>query len=502
MGPLKKISMKDKVGLVKPLVVIATLVLVGTVCDVAIAQRTLLADPPKSDVHKISPGKIPTTPQPAEGEVLLKYSESVLPGKTPQERARQMDKLALALRSKFNITVLSNTATLGVQRIKLPVGLSIVDAIAALTKEAGIEHVSPNYKIYLATSPNDPEWAATDISPPDFNLWGLRKIGMERAWDNSGGHMGSVIAVIDSGIDYLHPDLAANMWTNPGEKAGDGTDNDGNGIVDDIHGANFCTNPPSGSPMDTVGHGTLVAGTIGAVGDNNRDVVGVNWYAKLMALKFICYTDQNGVPYGLVSDAIDAIVYATDHNVPVMNNSWQVAGSSLSSLDLSDLGIAIRRANCELLPSPGCQPALFVAAAGNADGVNPLNNDLQPTYPASFPNVFAVAATDKNDRLWPDSHWGPKSVHIAAPGVDIESTYLRGQFGGLSVTDGTSMAAPHVAGCAAILQARQVAREGRRLPIEKLKRALMSRGDSSKALAGKIVSGKRLNCGMALSGFP
>ena len=500
MGPLKKISMKDKVGLVKPLVVIAALVLVGTVFDVVIAQRTLLADPPKPYVHKISPGKIPTTPQPAEGEVLLKYSESVLPGKTPEERAKQMDKLAAALRSKFNITVLSNSGTLGVQRIQLPVGLSIVDAIAALTKEAGIERASPNYKIYPATSPNDPEWTTG-------YLWGLKKIGMERAWNYSIGHAGFgpighsriVIAVIDSGIDYGHPDLAANMWTNPGEIPGDGIDNDANGIVDDIHGANFCTNPSSGDPMDTEGHGTLVAGTIAAVGDNKRDVVGVNWYAKLMALKFICYTDQNGVPYGLVSDAIDAIVYATDHYVPVMNNSWQVAGSSL---DLSGLLNAIQRANCELLPNPGCQPALFVAAAGNADGVNTPNNDSRPTFPASFPidNVIAVAATMTDDRLWPDSKWGPKSVHIAAPGVGIESTYLHTQYGGLSETDGTSMAAPHVAGCAALLQARE-SRLGGLFSIGRLKDALMNTGDSLPVPEDKekIMSGRRLNCGRAMS---
>lgn len=505
-----------------PKALICTVIVAGTLLSTAVAGSPPGSNSTKKTAHRIPARQAPTTPQPAEGEVLLKYAESVLSGKTPQERARQMDKLATALHDKFGITVLSNSGAVAVQRVELPVGLS-PEAITALSKEPGIERAGFNYKIYPAASPNDPEWEATDISPPDFNLWGLRKIGMEYAWlystgdtghlgvvtGGTTGRRGIVIAVIDTGIDYLHGDLAPNMWTNPDEIPGDGIDNDGNGIIDDIHGADFCTHPRSGNPMDMDGHGTLVAGTIAAVGNNGQHVVGVSWHAKLMALKFMCYIDPNTHQlYGLMSDAIDAIVYATDKNASVMNNSWHVAGSPPYLADLSN---AIRRANCEssptFLPSPGCLPALFVAAAGNADGRSPtLNNDVQPAYPANFPinNVISVAATDKQDQLWADSRWGPNSVHIAAPGVAIESTYLRNEWGGLSITDGTSMAAPHVTGCAALLLAKGLSRiGGGLLDIPSLKDALLKTGDPSLSLAGKVQFGTRLNCNHAMGSlFP
>lgn len=504
-----------------PKALICTVIVAGTLLGTAVAGSPPGSNSTKKTAHSIPARQAPTTPQPAEGEVLLKYAESVLSGKTPQERAQQMDKLADALRSKFGITVLSNSGAVAVQRVELPVGLSPIDAITALSKEPGIK-ADFNYKIYAATSPNDPEWEATDLFPPDFNLWGLRKIGMEQAWKYSTGntgHIGAVtgqsdiiVAVIDSGIDYLHEDLAPNMWTNPGEIPGNGIDDDGNGIVDDIHGANFCTHPPSppsGDPMDMVeteGHGTLVAGTIAAVGNNGKHVVGVSWHAKLMALKFMCHKDPNtGVVYGLESDAIDAIVYATDKHASVMNGSWHVAAPAPGPPNLLN---AIRRANCEVSPNPGCRPALFVAAAGNADSISPtLNNDVQAVYPGSFQvgNVISVAATDNKDQLWSGSRWGPNSVHIAAPGANIESTYLTvSPYGGLAIADGTSMAAPHVAGCAALLLAKGASRVGGgMLDIQTLKDALLNTGDSSPRLEGKVKFGTRLNCNRAIASlFP
>ena len=238
-----------------------------------------------------------------------------------------------------------------------------------------------------------------------------------------------VVGVIDTGIDYKHEDLAANIWINPGEIPDNGIDDDNNGYVDDIHGINSITG--SGDPMDDHYHGTHCAGIIGAVGDNGKGITGVNWTVKIIGIKFV----SGG--FGLDSDAVESINYAVGLrnrgvNIRVLSNSWGGGGYSQSLLD------AINQANTSGI--------LFVAAAGN----NSSDNDASLFYPASYDtlNVLAVASTDHNDNLSSFSNYGATTVDIAAPGSSILSTYPNNNY---YSTSGTSMATPHVAGAAALL---------------------------------------------------
>ncbi len=422
---------------------------------------------------------VPNSPQVVKGEVLIKYRDTVFQSETASARKNKLLQAGQRLSSLFKATIASTNSSIGTQRLKLPEGVSIADVIKKLKGDSTIEKIVPNYKIYAlhhndGSSPDDKQWR-TDIEKDTSELWGLEKIGMKKAWENWDMSQRSnvVVAVIDTGIDYLHPDLQPNMWTNEKELNGKPDfDDDGNGIKDDIYGADFCTRTsdksPTGDPMDDDGHGTLVAGTIGAYGNNALDVVGVNWRVQLMALRVICDPDPQSGVSGTVANAIDAIDYAVTNGALVLNNSWSVAGSPPIQ-DMSELADAIAEANCQASVNPtACHPALFVASAGNRSS----DNKITPTYPASLPleNVIAVAATNRDDDLWSEanegSNWGDPlnsavvgAVHIAAPGYQHPvSTYLRNHYAGLSATSGTSMAAPHIVpGCAALLQAKQLA---------------------------------------------
>lgn len=263
--------------------------------------------------------------------------------------------------------------------------------------------------------PNDPKMD---------QIWGMKNIHAPQAWccvHNSN----VIVAVIDTGVDYKHEDLAKNIWTNTGEIPGDGLDNDNNGFIDDVHGYDFFNN--DGDPMDDNLHGTHVAGTIGAVGNNGKGVVGVNWYAQIMAVKFL---NKNGS--GSLSDAIKAIAYARENGAWVLNNSWGGGGYYQA---MADEITRVEKAHL-----------LFVAAAGNWG----LNTDLHQHFPSSYlhPNIISVASINEWDRLSYFSNYGKYSVDIAAPGSNILSTLPGNRYGRLS---GTSMATPHVAGTAALL---------------------------------------------------
>ncbi|MFM6772099.1 MAG: S8 family serine peptidase, partial [Microcystis panniformis] len=285
-----------------------------------------------------------------------------------------------------------------------------------------------------------------------------------------------VIGVIDTGVDYNHPDLVGNIWTNSGEIANDGIDNDGNGYIDDIRGWDFAYN--DNNPSDVHGHGTHVAGTIAAKGNNGVGVTGVAWNAKIMPLKFL--NDQGS---GYTSDAILAINYATDKGVKLTNNSWGGGGFS------QGLYNAINAA--------GQAGALFIAAAGNSG----QNADIYPMYPAAYDlaNIISVAATNRKDQLvtfdntggWWGSNYGLTSVDLGAPGSQIYSTTPNNTY---STYSGTSMASPHVAGAAALLWSQNPT-----WTAQQVKNTLMNTGDSLASLAGKTVSGKRLNVFNALA---
>ena len=298
-------------------------------------------------------------------------------------------------------------------------------------------------------------------------------ISAMRAWAVTKGSDQVVVAVLDSGVDYTHPDLANNIWSRPPIiTAYRDDDLTPDGPVDDVHGFNFVED--NGDPMDDNGHGTHCAGIIGAEGGNGIGIAGVNWNVKIMPLKFM---DAEGT--GTTKDAIEAINYVIDRkragvNVRIISASW---GSTAKSRALEDV---IRKAYEEGI--------LFVAAAGNSSS----DNDETPHYPSSYNlgNVISVAALNRRDELASFSNYGAKSVHIAAPGEEILSTWLKN---GFEEKKGTSMATPFVAGVAALVLAQNP-----KISIDDLRALLLKSVDQIPSLKGKVSSGGRINAAKAV----
>lgn len=337
-----------------------------------------------------------------------------------------------------------------------------------------VEPFSSKDLVYRSGSgaPNDPkfgdQWALNNIGQDGGKQ--LADIGALLAWAKTHGSEKVVVAVLDSGVDYTHKDLVANMWTRP-DAIPQYADNE-LGSFDDVHG--FDADANAGDPMDDNGHGTHCAGIIGAEGDNGEGIAGINWNVSIMPLKFL---GRGG--FGTTKNAIEAINYAIDRkqkgvNVRVINASW---GSTQYSRALED---AIRAA--------GEQGILFVAAAGNSS----TDNDKRAHYPSNYnlPNVISVAALDRNDAMASFSNYGVKTVHIAAPGREILSTWLGDDYREAS---GTSMAAPHVSGVAALILASEP-----NLSVVKLRERLLSTVDKLPSLEGKVATGGRLCAAQAL----
>ena len=339
--------------------------------------------------------------------------------------------------------------------------------IARLSESADVEYVEPNYVLYALATPNDPYFT-------NDSLWGLNRISVPAVWAvPQTGSRANVVGVVDTGVDYSHPDLADNIWSAPTSF----TVNIGGvniACAQWTHGFNSINN--TCDPMDDNNHGTHVSGTIGAIGNNNVGVVGVNWTASIMGLKFLSATGS-----GTTSDAIDAIEFAVQAkqkfgagaNVRVLSNSWGGGGFSQALYN------EIKKANDANM--------LFPAAAGN----NARNNDVIPHYPSSYSvgNVIAVAATDSNDALASFSNYGATSVDLAAPGVGIWSTVRSGY----ASYSGTSMATPHVSGVAALVLSACPD-----LTAGDLKNVLLGSVDSIPGLAGSFLTGGRLNASDAM----
>ena len=348
-----------------------------------------------------------------------------------------------------------------------------------LAKAKDVSYVEANTVIFASTTePNDPRYG---------ELYGLNNVGATggtvdadidapEAWTVTTGSKDVVVAIIDTGVDYNHPDIAPNYWTNSGEtgldasgveKSTNGIDDDGNGFIDDFRGWDFVNN--DNDPMDDNNHGTHCAGTIGAKGDDGVGVVGVNWNVSMVGVKFL-----SGAGSGSLADAVKAIEYTNGLGVTLTSNSWGGGGYS------DTMYAAISAAN-----SAGI---LFIAAAGNASS----DNDLNPSYPSSYDpdNVIAVAATDHVDGMAGFSSYGLTSVDIGAPGKDILSTVANNAYASYS---GTSMATPHVSGLAALVKAAYPD-----ATAAQIKARILNTTDVIPSLEGKTVTGGRINAFNAL----
>lgn len=366
---------------------------------------------------------------------------------------------------------------------------SPADIVAQYRKLPEVEDVEENYEIKI---PDAVETDETDeivgikatIRPRDPQFgeqWALLNegqrggkqgadIGATTAWTVTTGSQDVVVAVLDSGVDYMHEDLAPNMWKRPAsmEPYQDGE----LGTIDDVDGFNAIDN--ASDPMDENGHGTHCAGIIGAEGGNDLGIAGVNWKVRIMPLKFM-----NAGGFGTTKDAIEAINYVIERkkagvNVRIISASW---GSTQKSRALEEV---IRKAYENDI--------LFVAAAGNSS----VNNDRSPHYPSSYnvPNVISVAALDRHDHLASFSNYGVKSVAVAAPGVDILSTWLGNSY---EEKSGTSMATPVVSGVAGLIVATHP-----QITVDDLRKRVLASSDPIVALKGKVGSGGRINATKAL----
>ncbi len=432
-----------------------------------------------------------------QGELLVRFIDSQVQAQMvsgsgaqqlsgPQTTTSARSSIADSIVSGAVVTKEYDRAVPGLSLVKLPPAVAVLDAAIRFNQSPYVLYAQPNYKIRAMVVPNDPlfiqQWGLNN----NGQMGGLRDADIDapEAWDIETGSADIVVAVLDSGIDYTHPDLVDNMWINEGEVNEPGVvdedidyndvDDDGNGYIDDIYGYDFVDN--DFDPMDEQFHGTHVAGIIGAVGNNGLGIAGVCWDVSLMALRML---DENG--NGVTSDAIGAINYAISWNVDVINASW---GGYFYNMALYDTIAAADEAGI-----------LFVAAAGN-DGFG------MAAYPAGFDldNIISVMATNQFDNMWGFSNYSLRDVDLGAPGVGIFSTTPVEETDWMDGNDistdydfasGTSSAAPHVTGACALMKVVNPD-----LTYTQIKQIILRSVDPT--LPGLCVSGGRLNLYNAL----
>ena len=423
------------------------------------------------------------------GEVVVRFVDKNLqPPSTPETMGPRTTR---AIRSAVSDSIVRGATVRkeydrvvsGLALVKLPAGTSVHDAVTRFNQSANILYAEPNYKYRFLRIPNDPnfpqQWALHNTGQTGGTV--DADIDGPEAWDIQTGSKKVLVAVADSGIDYKHPDLGPNLWMNTKELFGlPNVDDDGNGYADDFYGYDFVNN--DGDPADDVFHGTFCAGIIGAMGNNMTGITGVCWNASIVALKV---GDANGVS---LDAAIAAIEYATAMGAQVINASWG--------------GYQYSQALKDAIDAAGESGVLFAAAAGNDSS----DNDQYPLYPASYEcdNIISVMATDQDDQIAWFSNYGALSVDIAEPGAEIISTTptsrtqimtLLGLSTDYAVTDGTSMAAPHVSGAAALLWSQYPS-----LSSQIVKQILLQTAD--RTLPGLCLSGGRVNVHKALEIIP
>ncbi|NLA25752.1 MAG: S8 family serine peptidase, partial [Bacteroidales bacterium] len=374
----------------------------------------------------------PERPLYKPGSIIVRFKPDVAgsPGR--------LAEISDAVHTKQNSIVTMDYSDIGLpgmQVLQLPEDITVAEAVAAYSRDPNVLYAEPNYYYYADSIPVKPDYQDLLAAAPTLTarsgsgdgsgggripddplfdeLWGLHNTGQTiegktgtvdadidapEAWSLTTGSRDVIIAVIDSGVMYTHPDLAANIWENPGEIPGNGIDDDGNGYIDDVYGWDFYDD--DNDPDDLTGHGTHCAGTIAAVGDNAVGIAGVMWDAKIMPLRFLGPDGK-----GYTADAIRAIRYATDMGADIISCSWGGGNYSQALKDAIDE-----------------TPALVVCAAGN----DALDNDLNPEYPSSYDceNIIAVAASNSAEDLASFSNFGATSVDVAAPGESILSTCI------------------------------------------------------------------------------
>lgn len=381
----------------------------------------------------------------------------------------------------LGLEVIRNFDFISALLVKLRPGSEVIATTAELDRMAEVRYATPDYLSKPTAVPNDPLFAQQWHYDNQGQTGGKvdADIDLPEAWETFTGSNQTVIAILDTGVDYTHPDLVTNIWVNPGEIPGDGIDNDNNGYIDDIYGID--PGELDSDPMDNNGHGTHVAGTTAATGNNGIGVTGVNWNAKIMALKV--GDALSLIPDSAVIEALNYIVTMKTVygiNIVVSNNSYGGAGFSQATQDAIAASINVG------VP--------FVAASGNGDFFgDAVDNDAFPHYPSSYPlnGIISVGATDDNDQMARFSNFGLTSVDIAAPGVGILSTTLGGGYG---LNSGTSMASPHVAGVVALLAGHNPTAS-----VDQLKTAIMLGADPLPNLTNSSVSGARLNAAQAMA---
>jgi serine protease len=452
----------------------AALALVG----LASCASDALDDPGDSDNPSAVPGAMPGQPglagQPVAKAKAPPYTSNEIIVRFKSGIARTG---AAAVNAKHGTQVLHEyRVPSNLQVVALPSGLTVDQAIEAYNRDPEVMYAEPNYIYELAVTPNDTNFT---------NLYGMNNTGQTggtpdadinapEAWEFSTGSNNVVIGLLDSGFDFNHPDLVANIFNNPGEIAGNGIDDDGNGVIDDVHGIDAIGN--SGNPMDTDGHGTHVTGTMAARGNNGAGVAGVNWNATIVACRAFN-------PSGALDDILQCMDYfltlKTRANNPVdivaTNNSW---GGGPFSQALQDA-----------ITAHGQAGMLFVAAAGNAAS----NNDVSPFFPATYPNnnIISVLATTHNDQRASFSNFGASTVDVGAPGENIFSTLPNNSFGLLS---GTSMATPHVTGLVGLIKAQNPSRTP-----QQIKNLILTGGTATPGTTGTTMTGRRIRADNSLN---
>jgi thermitase len=416
------------------------------------------------------------------GEILVKTKNTLRSSAFRKQLVERTIRQTMGVNEVLSIRTLSMDDQ--IQKVKIKDARKLSAVLQSLRDNPEVQYAEPNY-IYHAFDLKRGDEAAAPTDTDFAKQWDMLNTGQPDKTGQLGtpgadvnvapvwargitGSKNILVAVIDTGVDYTHPDLAENIYENPGEAgelATNGIDDDGNGVIDDLKGANFVAGATgTNQSIDDHNHGTHCAGSIGAKGNNGIGITGVNWDVSILPIKFLSAQGS-----GSLEGAVNSIKYATKMKVNIMSNSWGGGGYS--------------EALKEAIEEAERAGILFVAAAGN----DASNNDSSPSYPASYPiaNVVSVASTNNQDVLSNFSNYGVKSVHVAAPGDQILST-VKG--GGYDTYRGTSMACPHVAGMAALLLSHENG-----LTYAQLKERLMTTSTPVRGLRRSVAARGRVN---------